>query len=357
ASETNRKGIGTFLPGDTKNQSITELVGSVDFSKLGEFGVESDPRAYKFDGELNVANRGIMEMIEMLKVDPKFLYVLLTLAQEKTIKTERFPLIYADEFILAHSVTGDSPVPYRKDGKIKFYVQIRLKGHAPQTASFDRLTDARKWIQEVESSIRNNRYFKTAESRKHNFNQLADRYIASVLPEKKTASDQKAQLFWWKKHIGNMLLADITPSIISEYKEKLLTEKTKKGKKRTGSTANRYLSIISHVFTVACKEWGWVRENPLSFVSKLKEPKGRVRFLSDDERERLLTTCKSSKNSYLYTIVVLALSSGMRLGEILNLTWSNVDFKHQRIILEETKNGERRQVPLKGRALDLLKLL
>jgi len=102
-SEANRMGIGTFLPGDTKNQSITELVGSVDFSKLGEFGVESDPRAYKFDGELNVANRGIMEMIEMLKVDPKFLYVLLTLAQEKTIKTERFPLIYADEFIVAHT--------------------------------------------------------------------------------------------------------------------------------------------------------------------------------------------------------------------------------------------------------------
>lgn len=102
-SEASRVGIGTFLPGDSKNQSITELVGSVDFSKLGEYGVESDPRAYKFDGELNIANRGIMEMIEMLKVDPKFLNVLLTLAQEKTIKTERFPLIYADEFILSHT--------------------------------------------------------------------------------------------------------------------------------------------------------------------------------------------------------------------------------------------------------------
>jgi serine protein kinase len=102
-SETNRIGIGTFLPGDQKSQSITELVGSVDFSKLGEYGVESDPRAYKFDGELNIANRGLMEMIEMLKVDPKFLNVLLTLAQEKTIKTERFPLIYADEFILSHT--------------------------------------------------------------------------------------------------------------------------------------------------------------------------------------------------------------------------------------------------------------
>jgi integrase len=244
-----------------------------------------------------------------------------------------------------------------KDGQTKYYVQIRLKGHPPQTGRFDRITDARKWIQEVESSIRNNRYFKTAESRKHAFNQLADRYIASVLPQKKTQSDQKAQLNWWKKQIGDMLLADITPSLISEYKEKLLTDKTIKGKKRSSATVNRYLSVISHLFTVASKEWGWIRENPLSLVSKLKEPNGRVRFLSDDERERLLTACGGSKNQYLHTIVVLALSSGMRLGEILNLTWTNVDFKYQRIILEETKNGERRQVPLKGKALELLQQL
>ena len=102
-SETTRVGIGTFLPSDPKTQSISELVGSVDFSKLGEFGIESDPRAFQFNGELNVANRGLIELIEVLKVDVKFLYVLLTLAQEKTIKTERFPLIYADEFLLGHT--------------------------------------------------------------------------------------------------------------------------------------------------------------------------------------------------------------------------------------------------------------
>jgi len=75
----------------------------MDLSTVGKYGSESDPRAYKFDGELNVANRGIMEFIEMLKVDQKFLYVLLTLAQEKNIKTPRFPLIYADEFLLSHT--------------------------------------------------------------------------------------------------------------------------------------------------------------------------------------------------------------------------------------------------------------
>jgi serine protein kinase len=102
-SEQNRVGIGTFQPGDTKSQSQSELVGSVNFAKLEEHGVESHPLAYNFDGELNVSNRGIMEFIEMLKVDPKFRYILLTLAQEKQIKVERFPLIYADLVPLAHT--------------------------------------------------------------------------------------------------------------------------------------------------------------------------------------------------------------------------------------------------------------
>lgn len=103
ASERDRVCVGTFVPSDKKSQDISELVGSMDLSTIGKYGSESDPRAYRFDGELNIANRGIMEFVEMLKVDQKFLYVLLTLAQEKNIKTGRFPLIYADEFLLAHT--------------------------------------------------------------------------------------------------------------------------------------------------------------------------------------------------------------------------------------------------------------
>lgn len=85
------------------SQDITELTGSIDLSTIGEVGVESDPRAYRFDGELNIANRGLMEFVEMLKVDEKFLYSLLTLSQEQNIKTGRFAMIYADEVILSHT--------------------------------------------------------------------------------------------------------------------------------------------------------------------------------------------------------------------------------------------------------------
>lgn len=102
-SEKERRGIGTFVPSDPKSQDIAELVGSIDLATVGDYGSESDPRAYRFDGELNVSNRGIMEFIEMLKADERFLYVLLTLSQEKNIKTGRFPLIYADECVVAHT--------------------------------------------------------------------------------------------------------------------------------------------------------------------------------------------------------------------------------------------------------------
>jgi serine protein kinase len=102
-SEKYRVGIGTFTPSDPKSQDISELVGGIDLSTIGEVGVESDPRAYRFDGELNISNRGIMEFVEMLKTDEKFLYVLLTLSQEQNIKTGRFSMIYADEVVVSHT--------------------------------------------------------------------------------------------------------------------------------------------------------------------------------------------------------------------------------------------------------------
>lgn len=102
-SEDDRVGIGTFSPSDPKSQDIADLTGSIDFSTITEYGSESDPRAYRFDGELNKANRGIMEFQEMLKCDEKFLWNLLSLTQEGNFKAGRFALISADEVIIAHT--------------------------------------------------------------------------------------------------------------------------------------------------------------------------------------------------------------------------------------------------------------
>lgn len=243
-----------------------------------------------------------------------------------------------------------------ESGKKSYRVKVRIKGYPTQTASFERLTDARRWAQQTESAIRERRYFKTTEAKKHTLADAIDRYAKQIFPNKpKSKRDQTTQLNWWKNSIGKYVLADITPALISEFRDQLSQGTTIRKSLRTPATVNRYLAILSHVFTIASKEWGWIEENPLRKITKMKEPRGRVRFLSDDERERLLAAAKESESSYLYLVIVLLLSTGARKMEILGLKWQNVDLHRGIITLHETKNGERRILPITGLALTLLK--
>jgi serine protein kinase len=102
-SEKDRIGIGTFQPKDEKNQDSTELTGDINYRKIAEYGSDSDPRAFNFDGELNIANRGLVEFIEILKLDVAFLYDLLGASQEHRIKPKKFAQTYIDEVILGHT--------------------------------------------------------------------------------------------------------------------------------------------------------------------------------------------------------------------------------------------------------------
>jgi serine protein kinase len=102
-SEQDRIGIGTFQPKDEKNQDSTELTGDINYRKIAEFGSESDPRAFNFDGEFQVANRGIIEFVEMLKLDVAFLYDLLGASQEHKIKPKKFAQCDIDEVIIGHT--------------------------------------------------------------------------------------------------------------------------------------------------------------------------------------------------------------------------------------------------------------
>jgi integrase len=242
-----------------------------------------------------------------------------------------------------------------QNGSIAYRVKVRLKGVPVQSATFERLTDARKWAQHTESAIREGRHFKTIEAKRHTLTEAIERYIKQVMPRKARAgSNQEGQLEWWKEQLGVYSLADVTPALIAEYREKLSEGKLSSDKLRTPATVNRYLAALSHVFTVAVKEWGWMEDNPLRKVTKLKEPRGRVRFLSDDERSRLLKACQESEGSYLYIVVVLALSTGARRMEILGLHWKDVDLNRGIITLHDTKNGERRILPLVSHALTLM---
>jgi integrase len=242
----------------------------------------------------------------------------------------------------------------RADGSYSFRVQIRVDGYPPQRATFSRKTDARRWAEKTESAIRDGKHFLVHESGKRTLNELIDRYMCDVLPTKpKSEKSQRQQLGWWKAELGEQLIHKVTASMIGAARDRL-ARMGLKGKPSRPATVNRYLAALSHVFSVGAKEWDWVVASPFSKVRKLREPRGRVRFLSDDERDALLDACAASSNRYLYPVVVLALSTGMRLREIMNLTWRDVDLERGRLTLRETKNGEIRVVPLAGHALRTL---
>ena len=236
-------------------------------------------------------------------------------------------------------------------GEARYTATVRMKGAPPESATFPRLTDAKKWVQDTESAIREGRYFKKTIAKRKTLNELIDRYVKEVVPENpKSAKKKVAQLRWWKEQLGHLTLADLSTDQIGEKRDLL-----KEG--RAPATVVRYMAALSHCFSIGVSEWQWIDDNPMKKVRKPKEPRGRVRYLSDDERYRLLDVCKQSTCKQLYPIVVIALSTGMRQGEILNLRWGDIHLKRKMMTLEQTKNGERRGVPLVGLSFELVSQL
>lgn len=246
----------------------------------------------------------------------------------------------------------------KKNGKVTYTATIRVKGHPPISATFDRKSDANRWIQETEPKIRQGRYFEEREAQKHTLNELIDRYIEIELPKrnKNDHKKYKMQLEWWKKQIGSYLLSKITPALLSECKQKLCTEespKPKNGRKtRSEATANRYMACLSIVLSIGSREWGWLNENPMLKVRKFTETAKQDRFLMPEEIKALMKACKTFEikgEAYYdetFLFVLIALSSGARYSEIHELRWQNVDLKNKQFYFLNTKNGENRGVPI-----------
>lgn len=245
-----------------------------------------------------------------------------------------------------------------KAGAVSYRVQVRLKGFPPESACFNRLTDARAWGSKTETDMRLGRHF--GASKRHTFNELADEY--------QDHAKDKPRLDYWRSVFGADSLDTITPARIGKQRDKLLTEDTLRctapatgdpdqdakrvRAKRTGATVNRYLANLSACLNYGVKTLQWIERNPCERIKRPAESKGRVRFLSDDERTALLATCKSHDD--LYLAVVLALSTGARQSEIMTLRFGQIDFKRKVIALHHTKNGESRAIPLVGAAFKLL---
>ena len=237
-------------------------------------------------------------------------------------------------------------------------VRIRVKGHKVQCKTFRTKTSAQKWARNMESAIDEGRVTATSLDAKHiKFNEVLERYMAEILPQKRASTQrmQQHQFAFWREQFQDLSLADITPARISKSLSALARRHNRIGTPLDGATLNRYMQCLSPILSACVKDWHLLESNPCSKIRRRKESPGRVRFLSEFERERLLKACQESTYPPLYTIVVLALSTAMRYSEIMNLRWPDVDLKRGRIMLHETKNGEPRGVAVKGKALALLK--
>lgn len=243
----------------------------------------------------------------------------------------------------------------QQDGSISYRAKVRLKGFPTQTATFERKTDAKDWAKQTEVAIREGRYFKTAESKKHTLAELIDRYLGELkIRNPKRQGQVKPYLEWWKEAIGPYALSEVGKALLIEQRTRLSTEAGRNIPQRSNATVNRYMATLSHAFSIAVNEWEWLHEHPMRKIAKLPEPRGRIRFLDDKERAALLQACQASEGEHLYLLVVLALSTGARHGELINLRWRDVDMQRKVIVLHDTKNKERRVLPLAHHALELM---
>ena len=236
----------------------------------------------------------------------------------------------------------------RVEGKhrVRWQAKAAVNGVKPAYKTFPTRTAALRWKKSTEAAMLERRHFTYAEADKHTLGEMIQRYLDSETP----VNSMRLCLLTWQENLGKRRLSEITPADIVEYRDSLRKGWTSQRKKRAPATVNRHLAYLSSVYSTAIREWQWVSLNPVKAVKKLSEPKGRVRYLDDKERVKLLATCRKSDSANLYPLVVLALSCGARVGELLDLQWRDVDLNQGRATLHNTKNGERRSISIKGKA-------
>lgn len=240
----------------------------------------------------------------------------------------------------------------RSDGSAGYQVRVRLRGYPTETATFDRLTDAREWAAKIETAMKEGRHFPERLARRTTLSELVGRYTSRGEFRKLSAREQQkraSMLAWWSEALGDPTLDRLTPELIDEAKERLARE-GRTGRPISPATVNRYLAALS----AAISKSKILRSNPVRQVDRGREV-ARVRFLSENERERLLRVCRESDEPSLYPLVVAALGSGARQGELMALRWRDVDLANRRAVLHETKNQERRAIYFPGMAFDALR--
>jgi integrase len=202
---------------------------------------------------------------------------------------------------------------------------------------------AQRILDKVKGQVAEGKWFQKLPER--SFQEMMQKFLNEHASKKASYRTFMGHVENMTAFFGNCSLFQITPRLINEYKNKRHSDGVK------SATINRELATLKKAFNLALKEWEWIESNPVSRVSMEPEDNKRDRWLTLHEEETLLKACPY----WLREVVVFALNTGMRLSEILELSWEAVDFSRKTVTVFKSKNKERRTLPLNGSAIELLK--
>jgi integrase len=241
---------------------------------------------------------------------------------------------------------------YFKQLKTKYWqVQIRRYGVKPETKTFPTRDEAKIWARLIESEIDRGIYVSRYEAEHITFSELVHRYQKEVTPTKKSASREISRLKCLDKFFGEVTLARINSEMVARFRDERLSLNL------SGATIIKDLNTLSHIIDTAIKEWGlYTSQNPVKNIRKPRVNNSRSRRLSYEEEIILLAKCREH-SLMMESVVIFAIETAMRLGEIINLNWSDIDIERKIATLHITKNGEVRQVPLSRVAIASVKSL
>jgi integrase len=238
----------------------------------------------------------------------------------------------------------------RKRGH-RWQAVIRRKGYPDEVKSFGNRADAERWARTLESEMDRGCYASRTEAEQATLAQMLEKYIEEVCPLLRGKEAETIRLKAVSRHrMAQLSMANLTPQAIAQYRDERL-------KKVAPATVVRDLAALSAVINHCRREWGISIVNPVEAVRKPSLPPGRDRVLQSDEEQRLLRELEPNarRNLYMRPLVIVAIETAMRRGELLGLRWDRIDLDRRVVFLPVTKNGKARWVPLSSRAADTLR--
>ncbi len=235
-----------------------------------------------------------------------------------------------------------------------YRARITREGKSTISATFPTKAEALAWDSEIRAKIRLGIYQDESELkpiRKSNFEDTANHYIKTHSIYKKSSHSEIGIIRILIKRWTTLDVAELNKSHVIDLRDELL----KRG--RAGSTINHYFNSISKIYQMLIEEWGLQVTNPIKGLKRVPSNNGRSVRVNQDIESLLLAGCQTIDTHLLASIIEFAIQTGMRRGEIMGLTWADIDLENRKAYLHKTKNGEVRQVPLTLRAIELLRAL